>query len=291
MVANIILQNIPKIEQLSSRVIRILGCNPGPMTLQGTNTYLIGTGKKRILIDTGEEGQKEYLDNLNKVLREFQCSIQEVVLTHWHHDHVGGILGVCDEVVKNRLIPLSKFKCYGGDNHIPENFDRSGYMEVEDGHVFEAEGATLHAIHTPGHTDDHMALYLCEENILFSGDCILGQGTAVFEDLHDYMNSLEKMLTFGAAKIYPAHGPIVEEPNVKITEYINHRNMREKQILDVVQESDGHHTAATLVQKIYVGLSENLWKAAELNVSHHLRKLEKEGKIRQVESNIWKSSL
>lgn len=106
---------IPAVTQLSNRIIRILGCNPGPMTLQGTNTYLIGTGKKyvfnylysckndlllvfiylyissRILLDTGDKDISEYQKNLSEVIKSEQVNIEHIVVTHWHHDHIGGI--------------------------------------------------------------------------------------------------------------------------------------------------------------------------------------------------------
>merc|ERR1712029_89058 len=157
-----------------------------------------------------------------------------------------------------------------------------------DQQVFEVEGATLTAVHTPGHTTDHVVLHMKEENALFSGDCVLGEGTAVFEDLSDYMASLEKILALGPKVIYPGHGQFVKDPREKLEYYIHHRNEREGQILECLQQH-GPITPMEIVKKIYVDTPESLYKAAEKNVGHHLAKLCKEGKAKEVQNGQYKA--
>ncbi|XP_060553178.1 endoribonuclease LACTB2-like [Ruditapes philippinarum] len=189
------------VEKLSERIIRILGCNPGLHTLQGTNTYLIGSGKRRILVDTGSPGNSEYIKGLQKALTDSCSSIQEIVLTHWHHDHVGGVKQIFSDVL-NDEVGVSKFKRLSQPD---EDISPAKYTFVEDKHVFKTEGATLRAIHTPGHTEEHMILYLEEENAVLAGDTILGESTAVFEDLHSYMQSLQKILDLKPSILYPGN--------------------------------------------------------------------------------------
>ncbi|XP_037079018.1 LOW QUALITY PROTEIN: endoribonuclease LACTB2-like [Pollicipes pollicipes] len=210
---------LPGIAQLSDAVTRVLACNPSPMTLQGTNTYLVGTGRRRILVDTGSASVPEYVDRLERVLREADAELQEVVLTHWHPDHVGGLadirrrLGAWEEC--NALICVDT--CQARKFPRPEAAETPGVTLLSDGDVISTEGATLRVVvHTPGHCTDHVVLMMSEGGVLFSGDWVLGETTAVFEDLADYMASLQRLLEMAPRVIYPGHGPVVENTNVSI---------------------------------------------------------------------------
>ncbi|KAK5646322.1 hypothetical protein RI129_004786 [Pyrocoelia pectoralis] len=280
---------IPIVTKLSSRIIRILGCNPGPMTLQGTNTYILGTGKRRILLDTGEGNTPQYINSLKAVLYHEGCTISHIFLSHWHKDHVGGLKDVLDLIDYTSCCEIWKYP-QKEINGIESNEDDVKINQFQDGQEFSVEGATLRVIHTPGHTTDHCVFHLLEENAIFSADCILGEGTGVFEDLYDYMNSLETILGLQPTVVFPGHGNVVYNPQEKIQYYIEHRNERERQIIITLKENPCQiFTEMDLVRLIYRDTPEKLWKAAAFNVNHHLIKLLKEKRVKQIE-NMWQIS-
>uniref|UniRef100_A0A1I7UP75 Beta-lactamase-like protein 2 homolog n=2 Tax=Caenorhabditis tropicalis TaxID=1561998 RepID=A0A1I7UP75_9PELO len=265
------LAHVEPIEKLSDAVTRILGHNPGPFTLQGTNTYLLGTGSKKILIDTGEPNISEYISALKSVLSSTNSQIEYIVITHWHGDHVGGIDNITEEILDRKKIPIYKMR-----REKDEGVERFHY--VEDGFEVAVDGATLKFIATPGHTADHFALWLKEESSLFSGDCILGEGTTVFEDLHDYMTSLEKIRGLNAKRIYPGHGPVIDKVVDKVDEYIEHRMKREREIVKVLKEHE-EITSMDVTNQVY---SDSPWAvrlAALNNVKLVLKKLIKDGVV------------
>jgi ribonuclease/clavin/mitogillin len=199
------------------------------------------------------------------VLDKENITIDKVLLTHWHHDHVQGVPDLLS---------------HSPDTEVYKNDPHPDWHSISNGQKFETEGATMRAFHCPGHTKDHMALILEEEDAMFTGDNVLGQGTAVFEDLTAYMKSLDSMAKQFKGCAYPGHGPVIPDGPAKIDEYIKHRKQREKQVLDVLaQEKSGGWTSMDIVKVIYKDYPEDLWEAAEKGVLQILDKLLKEGKV------------
>lgn len=272
---------MPDFDTWSDRVSTVLGKNPGPFTGPGTNTYLIGKGKRPILLDTGI-GLEVYDPLLEKGLAETKGAreIQEIILTHVHQDHIGGAARV-----RARFgdLKVSKKAWPGKDEayNLP-------LTHLEDNARIETEGATLRAIHTPGHAKDHLCYYLEEEKALFTGDLVLGAGTTVVPEegggLIEYMASLRKLLPLDLAVIYPAHGPAIRDPYKKLNDYIAHRELREQQILDAMKA--GLTEIPAMVRRIYTDVPEFLHGAAGNSVLSHLNKLKKEGVIRE-EGERW----
>ncbi|KAI0880424.1 Metallo-hydrolase/oxidoreductase [Annulohypoxylon maeteangense] len=266
--------HLPEVERLSPACIRILGGNPSKFTLQGTNTYLLGTGPDRLLIDTGE-GKPSWIAALQRTLKEEKATVQYALITHWHHDHVGGI---------------SQLLEHSPQTVIYKNSPAEGQLNISEGQKFEVEGVTLTAIHTPGHTTDHIAFVLREEDALFTGDNVLGQGTAVFEDLSTYLKSLAKMEKLVSGRGYPGHGPVLLQASATISEYISHRHQREQQVLQTLASTrdDDTWTPMELVKIIYRDVSESLHIPAAHGVIQILRKLRDEDRVILEDGDSWR---
>ncbi len=264
---------MPDLERWSSRVVTALGQNPSAFTGPGTNTYLVGTGQEQILLDTGD-GRAAFLPVLERAMELAGCrAIQEIVLTHGHPDHIGGVQSVLD-----RMGPIPVRKMPNAAFDAPYGFPIG---ELGDNCVIETEGATLRGFHTPGHAPDHLCFLLEEEAGLFTGDNVLGVGTTVIPsetgDLREYLASLEKLLALAPARIFPAHGPLVADGSAKIQEYIAHRLEREAEIIAALEK--GSDRVSDIVKIIYAAYPESLYAAAGQSVTAHLQKLESEQRV------------
>jgi endoribonuclease LACTB2 len=274
---------LPDYARLSPRVATVLGHNPGPFTGPGTNTYIIGTGRRPLLLDTGI-GVAKWAENLPRGLRELANTeeLERIVLTHAHQDHIGGV----KDVVRmfGRLEVVKKPWPTSG----PDAVAGAPITSIDHGTVVATEGATLNAVFTPGHAPDHLCYYLSEEKALFTGDVILGAGTTVIPDetgdLGQYMNSLRRLLDLDVERIYPAHGPVIHNARQKISEYIAHRELRERQIIGALR--DGPLEVIAIVKRIYTDVPEFLHPAAAQSVRSHLRKLLNEGQVEEHEK-VW----
>lgn len=274
---------MPNSERWSDRVFTALGQNPSAFTGPGTNTYLVGTGSEKILLDTGD-GRPEYLPVLEEAMEASGCrSIQEIVLTHGHPDHIGGVESILDRLGPCKVTKM-KYEAFDA----PYDFE---IHEVGDGDTIKTQGATLRALHTPGHAPDHICFMLEEEKGLFTGDNVLGLGTTIIPaetgSLADYIQSLEYLLAQKPNCIFPAHGPMVETGCEKIQEYIDHRLHREEQILAALKQ--GSESVIAIVEIIYAAYPKELHAAAGQSVTSHLIKLQEEGKVSPIPNrkNHW----
>ncbi|OHE95044.1 metallo-beta-lactamase superfamily protein [Colletotrichum orchidophilum] len=249
------LDPLPDVSHLTKRVVRIMGGNAGLMRLQGTNTYLVGTGRRRLLIDTGQ-GFHAWIDSLLRVLDDLDVELSHVLLTHWHSDHTGG---VPDLLARRPEYADCVYKCEP---------DR-GQRAITHGQVFSVEGATVQAVFTPGHAHDHMCFMLEEEDALFTGDNVLGQGQSVFEDLGTFTQSLADMAALGCRVGYPAHGPVIADLPRKMDECIRQKEARERHVCVTLEAAralslpstsppghggKGSLSVSELVERMYGGL-------------------------------------
>lgn len=257
--------------RLSERVQMIEAPNPSPMTLEGTNTYVVGGPNQVIVIDPGPN-VREHFDAITDTVAGRE--IVGVFLTHWHADHSEGVRDFAAHVDA----PIGSWSpmTSGEPPEIPlHDGERAG-----DGEIF------LTAIHTPGHASDHLCFWLDEERALFSGDHVLGRGTSVVAypdgDMTAYMRSLQIVKDRRADVIYPGHGPVVTDPALIVNEYIAHRLMREQQVAGALPG-----TVEEIVAAIYHGVDPILHPVAAMSVRAHLVKLAAEGRVVESEPDRW----
>ncbi len=263
-------KDFPRTAEPTDLVGRVLGLNPGMMTGPGTNTYLVGRAHP-ILIDTGA-GVPDYVPLFDGYLgRRGWARPERIILTHRHRDHLGGVANL-----RERYPGVPVAKMIVNDSDLP-----AGIEDLRDGQDVAGDDVTLVPVHTPGHASDHLCYFLPEEQALFSGDLILAGSTTVIPDedgdLGQYLDSLRRVQRLGVKRIYPAHGPVIEDAPGKIQEYLDHRMLRERQILEAV--GAGTRTIPDMVKAIYADVPTALHGHAAMSVHSHLKKLRNEGRV------------
>lgn len=179
------------------------------------------------------------------------------------------------------------------DSFTPPEDNKSVTHQLQELQTIHGSDSSLLVLYTPGHTIDSICLYLLEEKALFTADTVLGQGTAVFEDLAAYVTSLHSLLQFREQSeihqfttIYPGHGPVVNDGHKLIDQYIKHRMERETQIVRVLStpaSSGNIWRLGDLVADIYANYPRSLWGPAAHGVQLHLKKLEVEKRVEHLE--------
>ena len=233
--------------------------NPGTLTGRGNNTYLIGT----TLIDAGI-GSAEHLDAVGAALDG--RALSHVIVTHGHSDHAAGVPAI-----------RARWPGVRVSKHFPDAAVTDLWSPLHERDVVDVGVGTLRVLCTPGHAIDHVCLFDEVHGDLFAGDMVI-IGTTVLVpsrskggNMRAYLASLARLRDLDAARILPGHGPVIDQPRERINAVIEHRLLREAQVLACLKQ--GVTDPAVMVAKIYEGLPPTLLPFAEQTVIAHLEKI------------------
>jgi glyoxylase-like metal-dependent hydrolase (beta-lactamase superfamily II) len=237
--------------------------NPGPMTLDGTNTWILRAPgvEQSVVVDPGPLLE----DHLRAVLEQ-AGKVAVVLLTHKHPDHSEGAAWFANQAGCGVRAVDPAFR-------IPTDHAHG----LAEGDVITADGMRIEVLPTPGHTLDSVCFWLPQDGSLLTGDTVLGRGTSVVAHpdgaLGPYLESLEKLRAFanspaGVERILPGHGPVIDNPASVLTYYLNHRHERLEQVRQAV--AAGHTTPEAVVEHVYADVDPTLWPAAERSVRAQL---------------------
>lgn len=263
--------------QVSPLIRRVVARNPSAFTEMGTSTYIVGRGRVAV-IDPGPALPDHNAALLTAVKGE---TVEAIVVTHTHRDHSPGAAA---------LKAATGAPSYGYGRHaaglgpdVEAGGDRDFAPDrlLRHGETVAGPGWTLEAVHTPGHTSNHLCYGLREERTLFTGDHVMGWSTSVITppdgDMGDYMRSLDLLLTRDDLSYLPGHGQRIEAPSQFVRAFIAHRREREAQILARLEAGDSD--IAVMVKSMYADVSPGLHAAAGRSVLAHLIELVQSGKV------------
>ena len=271
-------------EVVSPLVRRVLAENPSKYSYVGTGTYVVGHGDVAVIdpgpaIDSHRRAMEAALDGERVIA---------ILVTHCHADHSPLAAWLRDATGA----PTYAFGPHGAMPDVEEGAEVEEAIDLaftpdvalRDGEVVRGPGWTIEAVHTPGHTSNHLCYALAEERTLFTGDHVMGWSTTVVAppdgDMAAYVASLRKLLARPQDEIYrPTHGGPVEHPRPFVEAYLAHRLDREAEVLRLVREGVG--AIADIVAVLYADVREELHAPAARSVLAHLLKLEQEGTVAQ----------
>ena len=259
--------------QVSVSVRAVQVPDDNPMHPLFTTIYLVGHDQV-LTIDSGED-----MDRYRWMLKGYLAATERAeiglsAVTHHHRDHSSNLKWLRDE------FQAEIYVIEAAAGLLSEQLPQAGVHRIAGGGAIDAGGANVQVIETPGHSVDSVCYYLEEEGVLFSGDTILGSTPTTIVDLGDYLESLDRIRHLpNISVICPGHGPLIKEPRSYIDEYIGHRQEREDQILSALAAAP-ELTSWQITERIYTDINPRLRRAADGNVRTHLRKLEKEGRVK-----------
>ena len=260
---------MPRTAQLEPLVTRVLAPNPSPMTLDGTNTYLVGApgSGQAVLVDPGPD-DAAHLAAVEAALAARNARCAAVLVTHHHGDHAEAALPWGARFAAQVAAASAAVAGKGG-------------RVLSPGDRVRLAGTTLDVVATPGHTADHLAFRL-ESGAVLVGDHVLGRGTSVVThpegDVVAYLESLRRVQDLGPSALYCGHGPeLTEDPGAVLAYYLAHRAYREGQVLAAL--ADGPRTVDDLVAVIYADVPRQVWPAAAQSTRATLSKLRAEGRV------------
>ena len=266
-------------DQVSPMIRRVVANNPGPFTFRGTGTYIVGHGEVCV-IDPGPDDQA----HLAALLRALEGErVVAILVTHNHADH--SPLALPLQQATGAVTYGCRLAHPPGESEVKMDDEHdAGFVadvSVCGGGVIAGPGWTMRAIPTPGHTSNHVAYLLEEENALFSGDHIMGWSTTVIVppdgDMGAYYASLDRVAALELQTLWPTHGPPVTEPQPFIAAYRAHRLERERQILEQIGQGRGR--IAEMVPVMYAAVDARLHPAASQSVLAHLIHLTRSGQV------------
>lgn len=242
--------------------------NPGPLTLDGTRSYILGRAPC-VIVDPGPD-RASHLDAIEGALGADDAAA--VCVTHYHGDHAAGAAELTLRLGAPLAATLETARLAG--------LEAPG-IPLAPGSLLAFGGGELEVVPAPGHCPDHVCFHWRETGAVFVGDVMLGEGTSMIAppegDMAAYLSTLERLRALRPAVIYPGHGPEIMEATQRLQEYVEHRREREAQVVAAL--AGGPADPAEIRARVYPELDPRLHRAAEGSIRAHLAKLVVEGRV------------